>query len=176
MYSFRKPHTTPRTIPDRSAKLLYLQRLLRTSCCRTATMLFWTSMIKTLFFASSQNVTSQTTQPHVNHHYRSRTRPPKATDVRIKRRIFNDCTGNGDFEFSVDLTNLFWRDKWRACALSWTSPFNTLEYRDKSGVNLTSRATFIWRWNIFPVGLPKNFIASIWGRHLALSICRKVMP
>ena len=40
VYSFRKPHTTPRTIPDRSAKLLYLQRLLRTSCCRTATMLF----------------------------------------------------------------------------------------------------------------------------------------
>ena len=53
MYSFRKPHTTPRTIPDWSAKLLYLQSLLRTSCCRTATMLFWTSMIKTLFFASS---------------------------------------------------------------------------------------------------------------------------
>ena len=26
---------TPRTIPDRSAKLLYLQRLLRTSCCRS---------------------------------------------------------------------------------------------------------------------------------------------
>ena len=54
--------------------------------------------------------------------------------------------------------------------------FNTLEYRVKSGVNLTSRATFIWRWNIFPVGLPKNFIALIWGRHLALSICRNVMP
>ena len=35
---------------------------------------------------------------HVNHHYRSITRPAKATDVRIKRRIFNDCTGNGDFE------------------------------------------------------------------------------
>ena len=116
MYSFRKPHTTPRTIPDWSAKLLYLQRLLRTSCCRTATMLFWTSMIKTLFFASSQNVTSQTTQPHVNHHYRSITRPAKATDVRIKRRIFNDCTGNGNFEFSVDPTNLFWRDKRHSCA------------------------------------------------------------
>ena len=40
VYSFRKPHTTPRTIPDRSAKLLYIQRLLRTSCCRTAMMLF----------------------------------------------------------------------------------------------------------------------------------------
>ena len=39
--------------------------------------------------------------------YRSITRPVKATDVRIKRRIFNDCTGNGDFEFSVDPTNLF---------------------------------------------------------------------
>ena len=26
---------TPRTIPDRSAKLLYVQRLLRTSCCRS---------------------------------------------------------------------------------------------------------------------------------------------
>ena len=33
VYSLRKPHTTPRTIPDRSAKLLYLQRLLRTFCC-----------------------------------------------------------------------------------------------------------------------------------------------
>ena len=32
---FRKPHTTPRTIPDRSAKLLYLQRLLRRSCYRS---------------------------------------------------------------------------------------------------------------------------------------------
>ena len=52
------------------------------------TPLFWTSMIKTLFFPSSQNITSQTTQPHVNHHYRSITRPAKATDVRIKRRIF----------------------------------------------------------------------------------------
>ena len=40
VYSFRKPHTTPRTIPDRSAKLLYLQRLLRTSCCQLAMMLF----------------------------------------------------------------------------------------------------------------------------------------
>ena len=28
------------TIPNRSAKLLYLQRLLRTSCGRTATILF----------------------------------------------------------------------------------------------------------------------------------------
>ena len=65
------------------------------------------------------------TQPHVNHHNRSITRPAKATDVRIKQRIFNDCTGNGDFEFSVDPTNLFWRDKRSACALSWTSPFHT---------------------------------------------------
>ena len=53
-------------------------------------------MIKTLFFASSYNVTTQTTQPHVTHHYRSVTRPAKAKDIRIKRRIFNDCTGNGD--------------------------------------------------------------------------------
>ena len=44
---------------------------------------------------------SQTTQPHVHHHYRSITRPAKATDVEIKRRIFNDCTSNGDFEFSA---------------------------------------------------------------------------
>ena len=29
------------------------------------------------------------------------------TDVRIKRMIFNDCTSNGDFEFSVDLTNIY---------------------------------------------------------------------
>ena len=50
----------------------------------------------------------------VNHHYRSITRPAKATDVGIKRRIFNDCTSNGDFEFSVEPTNLFWRDKRRA--------------------------------------------------------------
>ena len=35
VYSFRKPYTTPRTIPDRSAKLLYVQRLLRMSCCQT---------------------------------------------------------------------------------------------------------------------------------------------
>ena len=42
-------------------------------------------MIKTLFFASSENVTRQTTQPHVNHHYRSITRSAKATDVRINK-------------------------------------------------------------------------------------------
>ena len=34
--------------------------------------------------------------------------------------------GNGDFECSVDPTNLFWGGKRRACALSWTSPFKTL--------------------------------------------------
>ena len=48
--------------------------------------------------------------------------------------IFNDCTGNGDFEFSVDLTNLFWRDKRRACALSWTSPFK-LNLHNTEGKN-----------------------------------------
>ena len=47
------------------------------------------------------------TGKHVNHHYRSITRPAKATDVGIKRRIFDDSTGNGDFEFSVDPINLF---------------------------------------------------------------------
>ena len=76
------------------------------------------------------------TQPHVNHHYQSITRPAKATDVRIKRRIFNDCTGNGDFEFSVDPTNLFWRDKRRACALSWTSPFKLPTITDAVNVKI----------------------------------------
>ena len=44
LYSFRKPHTTPRTIPDRAAKLLDPQRLLRTSC-------FWSpaTLLPTLF-------------------------------------------------------------------------------------------------------------------------------
>ena len=32
-------------------------------------------------------------------------------DIEIERRIFNDCTSNGDFEFSVHPTNLFWRVK-----------------------------------------------------------------
>ena len=41
---------------------------------------------------------------------------------------------------------------------------------------LTSRAAFAWRSKLFPVGLPNNFIAFIWGRHLALSIGRLVMP
>ena len=36
--SLRKPYTTPRTLPDRSAKLLCLQRLLRTFCCRSPAM------------------------------------------------------------------------------------------------------------------------------------------
>ena len=31
----------------------------------------------------------------------------KATDVGIKQRIINDCTSNGDFEFSVGPINLF---------------------------------------------------------------------
>lgn len=40
---------------------------------------------------------------------------------------------------------------------------------------LTSRAAFAWRSKLFPVGLPNNFIAFIWGRHLAVSIGRLVI-
>ena len=40
---------------------------------------------------------------------------------------------------------------------------------------LISRVALFWRSKIFPAGLPKNFIAFIWGRHLALCIGRYVM-
>ena len=73
------------------------QRPWERSCCRTATMLFWTSMIKTLFLRLLKRNQS-TTQPHVNHHYRPATRRMS----EIKRTIFNDCTGNGDLELSDD--------------------------------------------------------------------------
>ena len=40
---------------------------------------------------------------------------------------------------------------------------------------LIPRVAFVWRSKTFPAGLPKNFSAFIWGRHLALCIGRKVM-
>ena len=40
---------------------------------------------------------------------------------------------------------------------------------------LTSRVAFVWPSKIFSAGMPKNFIAFISGKYLALFVGRKVM-
>ena len=106
-------------IPHPSAKLLFLQRLLRTFCCWSqrgdmASEMLLTKLIFCFLNAFSENKTTLTSTLEIADFAYIRQQMSKFKD-RFTVDIF--------FEFSVGPYDLFWKLSWRTCAWSRTPRF-----------------------------------------------------